>query len=142
MIFIFIKEIRDRKKIRQQIISLANNTLEISPEEFFNIRNKRVGRKLYSNQYNFPGIYILYNTQKNMYYIGQGKKVFDRVNSHFTGKGNGDVYADYKYGAPFKIKMISLSNSGFNSLNELEKNAIMTYDSYSNGYNKTRGNKR
>ena len=34
--------------------------------------------------------------------------IFDRVNAHFTGKGNGDVYADYKYGDEFIIKMISL----------------------------------
>lgn len=30
--------------------------------------------------------------------MGQGKAVLDRVNHHFSGRGNGDVYADYKYG--------------------------------------------
>ena len=34
--------------------------------------------------------------------MGQGKAVLDRVNHHFSGRGNGDVYADYKYG-DFKI---------------------------------------
>lgn len=37
--------------------------------------------------------------------------------------------------------MIALENSGFSTLNELERNAIMTYDAYSHGYNKTRGNR-
>lgn len=76
-----------------------------------------------------------------MYYVGQGKKVFQRVNNHFTGHGNGDVYADYKYGDKFTIKMIALSKSGFSTLNELERNTIRTYDAFSKGYNKTRGNK-
>lgn len=76
-----------------------------------------------------------------MYYVGQGKKVFQRVNSHFTGHGNGDVYADYKYGDKFTIKMIALDNSGFTTLNKLERNTIATYNAYSKGYNKTRGNK-
>ena len=55
-----------------------------------------------------------------MYYVGQGKQVLNRVKAHFTGQGNGDVYADYKYGDEFTIKMISLDNSGFDTLNELE----------------------
>lgn len=76
-----------------------------------------------------------------MYYVGQGKKVFQRVNNHFTGHGNGDVYADYKYGDKFTIKMIALENSGFTTLNELERNTIAPYDAYAKGYNKTRGNR-
>ena len=54
--------------------------------------------------------------------MGQGKAVLDRVNHHFSGRGNGDVYADYKYGDFFTIKMIKLENSGFYTLNELERN--------------------
>ena len=59
---------------------------------------------------------------------------------HFTGKGNGDVYYDYKSGDQFTIKMISLENSGFYDLNSLEKSAISKYNAYYKGYNKTRGN--
>ena len=58
-----------------------------------------------------------------------------------SDKGNDDVYVDYKYGDYFTIRMVALENSGFNSLNELEKNAIAKYNAYSRGYNKTRGNR-
>lgn len=95
----------------------------------------------YSLTLNFAGVYILFNSTKNMYYVGQGKEVLNRVNAHFTGKGNGDVYADYKYGDKFTIKIISLEKSGYLSLNELERHTIMTYDSFASGYNKTRGNR-
>jgi len=135
---------RQKKKIREQITGLANNTLELTPEEYFEMRNKSFGgrgKPRYINNYNFAGVYILHNKSKDLYYVGQGKQVLSRVNSHFTGKGNGDVYADYKYGDNWTIKMIALENSGFNTLNELERNAIATYDSYNNGYNRTRGNK-
>ena len=67
--------------------------------------------------------------------------MLNRVNAHFTGKGNGDVYADFKYGDKFTIKMISLEKSGYTTLNELERNTIMTYDAFASGYNKTRGNR-
>ena len=68
-------------------------------------------------------------------------KYFKGANAHFTGKENGDVYADYKYGDEFTIKMISLEKSEYISLNELERHTIMTYNAFSKGYNKTRGNK-
>ena len=135
---------KKKEKIKNQIKSLADNSLEVTPEEFFAIRNTSLGgrgRPLYSLTLNFAGVYILFNSTKNMYYVGQGKEVLNRVNAHFTGKGNGDVYADYKYGDKFTIKIISLEKSGYLSLNELERHTIMTYDSFASGYNKTRGNR-
>ena len=89
---------------------------------------------------NFAGIYILHNVTKDKYYVGQSKSVLNRVNMYFTGKGNGDVYFDYRLGDQFTIRMISLENSGFSSLNSLGKNAIAKYHAYTRGYNKTRGN--
>ncbi|MFJ7765761.1 GIY-YIG nuclease family protein [Bacillus toyonensis] len=144
IILMFIFQVRQQKKIREQIFGLANNTLELTTKEFLEMRNKSFGgkgRALYSNNYNFAGVYILHNKSKDLYYVGQGKQVLNRVNNHFTGKGNGDVYADYKYGDYWTIKMIALEKSGFNTLNELERYAIETYNSYNGGYNKTRGNK-
>ena len=97
--------------IKNKIKELANNSLEITPQNFFKIRNASnggKGRRHISSQYDFPGVYILHNHTKNLYYVGQGKSVFSRVNNHFTGHGNGDVYADYKYGDQFTIKMIAL----------------------------------
>ena len=87
------------------------------------------------------GVYVIYNATRGMYYVGQAKRLYFRVNQHFTGHGNGDVYADYKYGDIFTIKIIALANSGFSTLNELEKEAITYYDAYRRGYNKTRGNR-
>ena len=134
-----------KKVLDEKISNLANNVSELTPTEFFQLRNTSFGGRgspLYVNSKNFEGVYILFNKTKNMYYVGQAKKIFDRVNNHFTGKGNGDVYADYKYGDEFTIKMISLDNSGYYSLNDLERDVIAKYNAYSKGYNKTRGNSR
>lgn len=109
-----------------------SGALEVSPEEFFQMRNSSAG--------DFTGVYVICNETKDMCYVGQAKNVFQRVNHHFTGHGNGDVYADYKYGDSFAIKMIALVNSGFSSLDELERYMIKAYCAYSKGYNKTRGN--
>ena len=144
LICAIILPILQKLQINKQIDDLANNVSEITPEEFMKMRNTSFGgrgRPSHALTRNFAGVYILYNNSKNMYYVGQGKQVLNRVNAHFTGKGNGDVYADYKYGDTFTIKMIALENSGFNSLNELERNTIARYKAFSNGYNKTRGNR-
>ena len=130
--------------VKAKIRRLSREAIEITPKQFFKIRNRSNGgrgRQLISNKYAFAGVYILYNHTKDLYYVGQAKNVFSRVNSHFTGHGNGDVYADYKYGDEFTIKMIELKGSGFKTLNELERSAIKTYNAYAKGYNKTRGNR-
>lgn len=88
----------------------------------------------------FRGIYILHNKSKDMYYVGQGVCVLRRVNSHFSGRGNGDVYADWKYGDNFTIKLVKLSECPYKTLDESERKAIAYYDAYERGYNRTRGN--
>ena len=144
MVFVVAYIVIKKQEIDDKIEGLANNTIEMTPEEFMEMRNTSFGgrgRKSYALTQNFAGVYILYNKTKDMYYVGQGKQVLNRVNSHFTGKGNGDVYADYKYGDEFTIRMIALENSGFKTLNELERNTISYYNAFADGYNKTRGNR-
>lgn len=143
-IYVTKKRNQQIDNLNQQIDELANNALEMTPEEFMKMRATSFGGRgnpSYVLTKNFAGVYILFNQSKDMYYVGQGKQVLNRVNAHFTGKGNGDVYADYKYGDSFTIKMIALENSDFNTLNELERYTIARYDAFSKGYNKTRGNR-
>ena len=114
-------------------IKLNHNFNNITPEQFFKLRKTIDG--------DIVGVYVLYNKKRKMYYVGQATRLFFRVNQHFTGHGNGDVYGDYKRGKDhFTIKLIPLVNSGYYDLDALEKDMIKKYDSYNNGYNKTRGN--
>ena len=115
------------------MIKLNHNYNSMTPEQFFNLRKQVDG--------DMVGVYILYNKDKKMYYVGQATRLFFRVNQHFTGHGNGDVYADYKRGKDkFTIKLIPLLNSGYYDLDLLEKDMITKYNSYEKGYNKTKGN--
>ena len=93
-------------------------------------------------QDDFTGVYVLHNKTKGMYYVGQSVRVIDRVGQHLTGHGNGDVYADFKYGDEFEVSTVSLAESGYGSLNDLERDTIAAYDAYNSGYNRTPGNAR
>lgn len=138
-----ISPLTDPESIKERILYLANNAYQMSPQAFMEVRRSSdCLHPYFASTRNFAGIYIIYNQTKNMYYIGQGKEVSNRVNSHFTGKGNGDIYADYKYGNNFTIRTIPLKKSGFRTLNDLERNAIKTFHSYEWGYNKNRGNRK
>lgn len=106
---------------------------KITPEDFFSVKNNIKG--------DIVGVYIIHNCSKDKYYVGQAKRLYFRVNQHFTGHGNGDVYADYKYGDQFTISIVALSNSGYSDLDALERNLIKLYDAYDRGYNRTNGNK-
>lgn len=105
-----------------------------SPREFLSARDALLRNG------DFTGIYVIHNTTKDMHYVGQSVRVVGRVTQHFTGHGNGDVYADYKYGDDFTINVVSLYESGYESLDALERDAIRAYAAYDCGYNRTRGN--
>lgn len=122
---------RRRIEKRNQLDRLQSNEKECSPQEFFELRK---GSK------DFEGVYIIHNITKDKYYVGQSVHVLQRVNKHMTGYGNGDVYADYKYGDRFTIKCLSLEKSGYSSLDRLEKDFIERHDAKEHGYNRRKGN--
>ena len=114
----------------------------LTPDEFFRLRNgggTRGRSEVLARD--FPGIYILENEDRKMCYVGQATQVMGRVNQHLTGKGNGDVYADYVQGDRFRIRMIALAGSGYRDLDAMERDAIACYHAYDEGYNRTRGNR-
>lgn len=117
---------------------LIDGAVVMTPEQFMRLK----GNYGFSPHLDCPGVYVLYNRDKNKYYVGQSQHVLTRVNQHFTGHGgNGDVYADYKYHDHFEIRIVKFEGSGFRTLNEMERRAIDTYHAFSCGYNKTRGNR-
>lgn len=134
-VFVWWLQKRNLAKLRVQMDGLVEDSSGVSPEAFLASRMdlKRAG--------DFTGIYILHNVSKDRYYVGQGVRVIDRVSQHFMGHGNADVYADWKYGDQFMIKTIPLQQSGYQSLNDLERDAIAAYDACEHGYNRTHGNR-
>ena len=69
-------------------------------------------------------IFIVHNAIKDLYYVGQSAKAIDRAALQFLGRGNCDVYADFKYGDAFNVHIVPLSTSGYENLNELKRAAI------------------
>lgn len=117
----------------QANIKIPHNYTKLTPEQFFILRKQTQG--------DMVGVYVIYNHNRNMYYVGQATRLFFRVNQHMTGHGNGDVYADYKRGKDkITIQLFPLVNSGYYDLDKFEKDMINKYDAYNNGYNKTAGN--
>lgn len=131
-----------RTRPARRIRKLSQGTRAQSPEEFFRLRNGGGSRgRSDVIAHDFAGIYILTNVDEGRCYVGQATHVMGRVNQHFTGKGNGDVYADYVQGKRFTIRMIALKGSGYRNLDAMERDAIAAYGAYETGYNRTRGNR-
>lgn len=118
---------QEQEKVRQ----LLSNQLELDAEEFLGMRSLP----------EFTGIYILHNVSKDMYYVGQSVRVVQRVRNHLAGRGNGDVYADFKYGDRFTIRGVAMDGSGYLSIDDLERDMIDAFDALNSGYNRTRGNR-
>lgn len=128
----------EKRNYYKEMDYLNNFSREMSPEEFVKIAKESFKKD--SNLYDFTGIYILENKTHDKFYVGQSISLFKRVYNHFTGKGNKDIFEDYSNGDVWTIKLISLSGSGFKSINALEKHFIEYHHATYNGYNKTIGN--
>lgn len=85
-------------------------------------------RKALTQQGEITGIYIVHNATKDLYYVGQSAKAIDRAAIQFLGRGNCDVYADYKYGDSFNVRIVPLSKSGYESLNDLKRAATQALE--------------
>ena len=92
-----------------------------------------------------PGCYVIlffdepvtdqnYEHYKNVY-VGQSVNRYQRVHNHFNGKGNGDVYADIKYGKFVYVKFFPCYDV---EMNRLEQSLIHKLNA-TKSYNNTRG---
>jgi hypothetical protein len=112
------EKIAEQKGRKGMHSALDDAGREITPDEFVSMR-ERYG--------DFPGVYVFVNRTKDTHLIGQSTEVMEMVHSHFTNKGNADVYSDFKDGDDIVITIIALENSGCKTLNELEKRTIAKY---------------
>ena len=128
----------EEKNKYQKIPSNAVERQFISKDDF-----DKAYQSNYSNDR--PGVYIilLYDpaiskrTTLNYsdVYVGQSLTVYHRVRQHFTGHGNGNVFADIKYGRAAYVKLVFCEES---DLNRLEKKYIADYNATAS-YNDTKG---
>ena len=100
-------------------------------------------RKGYT-KYDFKGVYIIYDVDMNCYYVGQSINVIKRLRGHFNGQaskgGADDLNEALISGHNMEIALLRLQNSSFRDLDDMEAYFIDYFDSYYNGYNRTRGN--
>lgn len=75
-----------------------------------------------------------YLAYKNVY-VGQSINVHQRVRNHLVGKGNGDVYADVKYGKEAYVRFFPCRREKMNDLEKMLIGAFCATESY----NKTEG---
>lgn len=99
-----------------------------------------------SKRCDFEGVYIVHNIDTNKYYVGQSINVIKRLRSHFNGRsttgGSDDLNNALINGDRLEVVLLALKDSNFRNLNDMESFFINHFDSYHNGYNRTRGNGR
>lgn len=125
------KAIDDFEQNRSVIVGDAVNAMDARP---FVDMDVFAAKKEYQD---VPGIYVIHNITKDKYYIGQSKNLRRRVLDHFRGE---PLYVDYVKGDECEVKVLTLNESKFPSLNPLEKVFIRKYSVDHDIYNRTRGN--
>ncbi|MDZ5782396.1 GIY-YIG nuclease family protein [Marinococcus luteus] len=143
----------NKKSTREKLNALRNQTRKFTPEELLEFKTSI--NKENTSLKNRAGIYIIHNGTKDMYYVGQAKRMFNRARQHFSYNPTDksarkntnellnlpEIYIDYYSKNQFCISFIPLEDTPFSSLNELEDNAIRAYNSkVPTGYNRISGN--
>lgn len=91
------------------------------------------------------GIYGFYDTINKKWYIGQSLNVESRIKCHYKNESLDDVksfdYFLHQIGPEnFEVKI--LTECSADELNEKEQYYVKLYDSYNNGYNRTKGGRQ
>lgn len=120
-------------KQQEKLLGLRQSLLEDDPHIAASAEEFMAQRKALTQQGEITGIIIVHNATKDLHYVGQSAKAIDRTAIQFLGKGNCDVYADYKYGDSFNVRITPLSGSGYGSLNELKRAAIQALEAADEG---------
>lgn len=115
-------------KQQEKLLRLRQSLLEDDPQIVASAEEFIAQRKALTQKGEITGIFIVHNATKDLYYVGQSAKAIDRAAIQFLGRGNCDVYADYKYGDSFNVRIIPLSGSCYESLNELKRAAIQALE--------------
>ena len=94
-----------------------------------------------------PGCYVILtnplirengDAEYEAVYVGQSAHVCSRVRQHFTGHGNGDVYADVRAGKRVEVRIVPCNER---AMNDVERDLIAAFRATSS-YNHTRGGSR
>lgn len=129
--------------VKDTLNRLLSTKENVSAEEFmqmydlriYDISSKQNDIKI-MNKIEFEGVYILHNKSKNKYYVGKGNKIFKKIDRHFRGYGNIDVYKDLQSGNKFYVRIIRLKDSGYDNIDILANEISKKYKAYEDGYNK------
>lgn len=120
-------------KQQEALLKLRQSLLEDDPQIVASADEFMSQRKALTQQGEITGIFIVHNATKDLYYVGQSAKAIDRAAIQFLGRGNCDVYDDYKYGDSFNVRIVPLPGSGYENLNELKRAAIQALEAADEG---------
>jgi hypothetical protein len=83
-----------------------------------------------------PGVYILHNVNRHIYYVGQSEKIKASAKKHFKGTSHiKQLNKDISSGHNFNAVLIPLADTNFENLDNLETHYINQYDAAKTGYN-------
>lgn len=129
LVFVYLFTLYLTSKVEELVHDIFSGE-EIDPVDFLETRKIKEGARnggKYINKFNIPGVYVAINHTKNLYYIGQGQKVFDRIFQLFTGRGNLEVYHDYTNGDDVKFVAYVYNYDSSFSLSEFKEEISQQY---------------
>ena len=95
----------------------ALDFLFLCDERIYNTDNKQNDIK-YMKRLDFAGLYYIKNITKKKCYVGRGDKVFKKVERHFKGYENQEIFNDFEKNDKFVVAFIKYEEDSNDSFEE------------------------
>ena len=114
--------LRSKRKITpEERLETADTIDEMPIDTFLDITDEQY---LSANDI---GCYILYNTDKQKYYVGKSPLCADAVNREIIGKGSPDIFYENKDGDSFTVQFFFVSGRYYTNVESLYDDIIEVY---------------
>lgn len=122
LIIVTIRRYKCKPRTPEDRLLTADVIDEMPLDDFLDITEEQY------RQANDIGIFILYNLDKEKYYIGMAPLCADAVNREIIGKGSPDIFYEKKNGDEFTVQFYFMAKgSAYKGVSELYHDAFLVY---------------
>lgn len=126
------KNIETIKKVMSETEVDISDFLSLYDQKIYDINSKQNDIK-YMKSLDFKGVYCIKNQTKRKYYIDIGDNVFRKVDRHFKGYGNQEIFTDFKNKNNFSV-IFWKNDSRYDDINDYKKDVKAKMHNELDGY--------
>ena len=114
---IYIEDLVDRDYYKPFVYQTASLDLEAFHD--FYQQKGNIFQSYAREQFDGPGVYVIYNHSQEKYYFGQGDRVIDSIYDRLTDEADQEIHQAITNFDDLYVKMMLLSQTSYDKIDDL-----------------------